>query len=252
MKNIFIPIPFLLSGVLVKSQVGINNENPKATLQIDAKNAITPESIAGLGVPIVDKFPAVFPTNNQNGMLIYLNNTTDNGLEGFYYWDAISGNWEYIVDFKAQGLDISRTVASGNSFTPNNMSGTGAQNRFVPLTAINSLDPSFSLTSSGGLKVGKKATYYLVFTGGVFKTGSNVINDYSTEILVNGIPSSALSSSNSAPGGPPDGRSATFYIATITDLEQGDVLTIRTSRNSTGANTVSVDTPYTLTLVNLD
>lgn len=251
MKNIFITIVFLLTGIFSKAQVGINNENPKATLQIDAKNSVLPESTAGLGVPVLDIFPPVSPTNDQNGMLIYLKNTTDSNLEGFYYWDAIENNWEYIVDIKSVGLDFSKTIVSGSSFSPNNMSGSGVQTRSVPFTTINSLDSSFSL-SDGGLRVGKTATYYLVFTGGVFKSASNVVNNYTTEILVNGVPNSVLTSRNSAPGGATDGRSATFYIASMLDLNKNDVLTVRTRRNSANENTVSVDTPYTLMLINMN
>lgn len=251
MKNIFITIVFLLTGIFSKAQVGINNENPKATLQIDAKNSVSPESTAGLGIPVLDIFPPVSPTNDQNGMLIYLRNTTDSNLEGFYYWDAIENNWEYIVDIKSLGLDHSKTIVSGSSFYPNNISGGGIQTRTVPFTTISSLDPSFSL-SDGGLIVGKTATYYLVLTGGVYKSLKNVVDDYTTEILVNGVTNSVLTSTNSVPGGTVDGRSATFYIAAMLDLNKNDVLTVRTKRNTANETTVSVNTPYTLMLINMN
>ncbi|WP_185208255.1 hypothetical protein [Chryseobacterium sp. C3] len=251
MKKTLLQSLFLLSGILIKSQIGINNTNPKASLHLDAKNKILPESTVGLGVPVVDKFPTASPSSNQDGMLIYLRNTTDSNLEGFYYWDHAKSNWEYIMDLKAAGLDVSKTIASGNSFSPNNMSGNGVQSRTIPLTTINSLDPSFSL-SNGGLKIGKTATYYIFLTGGVYKDAVNNVNEYITEILINGVSNTQLTSTNTAPGGDTVGRSSTFYIATIFSLNKDDVLTVKTTRTTTAANTVSVDTPYTLTIINLN
>lgn len=254
MKKVCITTVLLLGTLIVKAQTltGIGTKAPKALLHIEPQNAVTPESTAGLGIPVLDRFPATNPTNEQNAMLIFLRNTTDSNLEGFYYWDAATTSWEYIVDYKTIGLDTSKTIVSGNAFTPNNISGTGADSRFVPLTIINSLDPSFSLTANGGLKIGKTAKYYLIFTGGIYKTASNQASQYTTEILVNGT-LGTLTSVDSAPGGSLDGRSSTFYIAAIVNLTKDDVLTIRTTRGTTTiANTVSVYTPYTLTLINLD
>ena len=250
MKYLYIII-FTFTGILSYSQFGINNTNPSAIFQIDAHNPIEPEYSAGLGIPILDIFPVNSPTDDQSGMLIYLKNTTDSNLEGFYYWDSYENNWEYIVDFKSIGLDISKTVVSGDKFMPNNMSGAGAQERTIPFNTITSLDPSFSI-SNNGLKVGKSSTYYIVLTGGVYKSASNVVNEYSTEILVNGIISSRLTSINSSPGGATDGRSAAFYIASVQDLEKNDILSIRIKRNSTSSNTVNVDSPFTLMLINLN
>lgn len=62
------------------SQVGINTQNPRATLQIDAVNPKNPESSAGILIPRVEKNPA---TGNEKGQLIY--NVTDST---FYYWDG--------------------------------------------------------------------------------------------------------------------------------------------------------------------
>ncbi|UUV20488.1 hypothetical protein [Paenimyroides aestuarii] len=254
MKKVYFTSALLLATLIVKAQTltGVGTQTPKAALHIEPQNAVTPKSSAGLGIPVLDRFPAINPTNDQNAMLIFLRNTTDSNLEGFYYWDAATNSWEYIVDFKTIGLDTSKTIVSGNAFTPNNITGTGTDSRFIPLTIINSLDPSFSLTTNGGLKVGKTAKYYLIFTGGIYKTASNQASQYTTDILINGTVGT-LTSVDSAPGGSIDGRSATFYIAAIVNLTKDDVLTIRTTRGSTTIpNTVSVNTPYTLTMINLD
>ena len=74
------------------AQVGINNTNPKASLDISASNVATPNNTDGILIPRVDSFPITNPTADQNGMLIYV---TGNGFaaEGFYYWNNISSSW---------------------------------------------------------------------------------------------------------------------------------------------------------------
>ncbi|GEM52720.1 hypothetical protein HX001_03010 [Empedobacter brevis] len=252
MKQILFITLCLFSKSAAFAQVGINTSLPLASLQIDAKNSINPESGVGLGVPVIDQFPKENPTKDQHGMLIYLRNTQDTNAEGYYYWDGFENHWEYIVDFKSMGLDTSKTIVSGTQFTPNNMGGVpGVDSRIVPFSSINSLDPSFIL-SSGGLKVGKTSIYYLSFSGGVSKSADNFVYSYKTEILINGISNSNLTSTNSAPGGAQNGRSATFYIASIISLQKDDVITIKTTKTAGQSSIISVDTPYTLTLINMN
>ncbi|WP_413532192.1 hypothetical protein [Empedobacter brevis] len=251
MKQILFLALCLFSESVVFSQVGINTKNPMVSLQIDAQNAINPESGVGLGVPIIDQFPLNNPTDLQNGMLVYLRNTHDTNAEGYYYWDGYEKHWEYIVDFKSMGLDTSKTIVSGNKFNPDDLGGEeGEDSRLVPLTSINSLDPSFTL-DSGGLKVGKTSNYYLSFSGGVSKSADNTVYVFKTEILINGKADSNLTSVNSVPGGAQDPRSAIFYIAATKELKKDDIITIRTTK--TGKESVIiVDTPYTLTLINMN
>ncbi len=242
---------FLLVSLNSFAQVGINTDNPKATLQIDALNQSTPESTAGFSVPIYKEFPTTNPTSQQNGMLIYLDNSNSSYMEGFNFWNASDNNWEYIVDFSSQGLDLSKTQVIGTQFAGSNISGAGEQSRFVSFTSINTIDPSFTL-SNGGLKIGETATYFLQLTGGVFKATENQVNDYKVEILVNGNSSAQLTSTNSAPGGTDLGRSTLFYISSVVSFNKGDVLTVKLTRSTIGANTVSVETPFNLTINKLD
>lgn len=72
----------LTSSMMSFAQVGINTENPRATLQIDVKNTTSPDSSTGILIPRVSSNPA---QGNENGQLIY--NTTDNA---FYFWNGTS------------------------------------------------------------------------------------------------------------------------------------------------------------------
>ncbi|MBO4233300.1 hypothetical protein FO675_03110 [Riemerella anatipestifer] len=74
----------LLSSVSLSaySQVGINQPNPRATLDIVAKNPNAPDSSAGILIPRVSQNPA---KGNEKGQLIF--NTTENS---FLFWDGAS------------------------------------------------------------------------------------------------------------------------------------------------------------------
>lgn len=248
----FLVICFLLK-VNSTAQIGINTNNPKATLQIDALNSISPESSAGMGVPLLDNFPTQVPTVDKNAMLVYVKNSTSSSLKGFYFWDPVENNWEFIIDESAAGYDTSKIIVSGNAFFPNDISGsTGPQTRNIPFTTINSIDNSFNLLPDGSLQIGRTAKYYLSFSGGIFREIENAVYAFTCRILVNGISSNILSSNNSAPGGLAAGRAVTFYIGAIVQLQKGDIITTTTTKDSGGVTKVAVDSPYTLTLIKMD
>jgi hypothetical protein len=75
------------------AQVGINTTTPAAQLDIKSSNQAAPANTDGLLIPKIDTFPAINPTVDQNGMLVYL--TTDVGinLKGFYYWNNATTTW---------------------------------------------------------------------------------------------------------------------------------------------------------------
>lgn len=110
MKKTILIISLLLSGIKVFSQVGINTENPKATLDIRAKLSTSGnENIAeGLLIPRIDKEKALNMTNVENSTLIYVDNvstgagTASNSAEyitstGFYMYDAENDKWQHIT-----------------------------------------------------------------------------------------------------------------------------------------------------------
>ncbi|WP_264538172.1 hypothetical protein [Flavobacterium sp. N1736] len=116
MNKILFLFFFALSGS-VYSQIGINNVNPQAVLDITASNAATPANIDGLLIPRIDTFPAVNPTASQNSMLVYLNVATGAGSPfgvnpvGFYHWSFSQLKW---VALDSSGLSWS---LNGNSAT---------------------------------------------------------------------------------------------------------------------------------------
>lgn len=252
MKNLLTLIHFMLFCSFYYSQVGINTNVPKAMLHIDAKNSVSPESSAGLGVPIVNQLSTSNPTNLQNGMMVYLQADYSEYLKGYYYWDAAENRWEYIMGSDNQDLDFSKVIATGNAFSPSNIIGKAEVTRQVPFTSLTSLMSGFSITPNGELKVGETSTYYLVFTGAVFKDAQDVVNDVKTSILINGVGFYSLSSVNSIPGGENTGRGATFYITSILQLNKNDLLSVITTKEAADlTSTISVNTPYTINLINL-
>jgi hypothetical protein len=88
-------ICFITSNI--KAQVGIGTTSPNAQLDIRSSNQATPSNTDGILIPKVDTFPAINPTANQQGMLIYLTTTATfssvSKQPGFYYWDNATTNW---------------------------------------------------------------------------------------------------------------------------------------------------------------
>ena len=82
---------FFISPTLI-AQVGINNVDPKSTLDISASSKSNPSSTDGVLIPRIKVFPTNNPTVDQNGMLVYLDSAISRN-NGFYYWDAASTSW---------------------------------------------------------------------------------------------------------------------------------------------------------------
>jgi trimeric autotransporter adhesin len=106
---------FLLFSYTLMAQVGINTTDPHAQLEIKSSDQANPEATDGILIPKVDVFPAINPTADQDGMMVYL--TTDNGanLKGFYYWDNTNSIWKSISGEKGWGL----TGNAGTDVTTN-------------------------------------------------------------------------------------------------------------------------------------
>lgn len=104
----------------VIAQVGINTTNPNAALDIEASNPTSPSTSDGLLIPRIEAFPSTNPTSAQNGMLVYLTATDNNGnAPGFYYWENFSGEWTSIGAGSSGGGSSSGTAwdIQGNSGT---------------------------------------------------------------------------------------------------------------------------------------
>ncbi|MBT0534464.1 hypothetical protein J5300_08660 [Riemerella anatipestifer] len=87
MKKHLFSLFLITASTVAYSQVGINTENPKATLDIVTKNPDAPDSSTGILVPRVSQNPA---SGNEKGQLIF--NTSENT---FFFWD--DNSWLPIV-----------------------------------------------------------------------------------------------------------------------------------------------------------
>lgn len=94
-KKLLTVIFFLLFNGIVFSQVGINNTDPKASLDISVSDASDPANTDGILIPKIDKFPDTDPGEDQLGMLVFLTTTDGTDLPGFYYWNHPTTSWEW-------------------------------------------------------------------------------------------------------------------------------------------------------------
>lgn len=104
----FIPTLFILLSLSLYAQVGVGNTNPQAQLDISASNTTSPTNQDGILIPRVTNLPAdASMTANQDGILVFYDNTGEDG-KGFYYWDDTAGDWIKInagIDQDNQTID---------------------------------------------------------------------------------------------------------------------------------------------------
>jgi trimeric autotransporter adhesin len=94
----------ILLSITAFSQVGINTTNPKAQLEIQSSDQANPTVTDGILIPKVDVFPAVNPTLDQDGMMVYLTTLSGTNEPGFYYWDNTNSVWKGIGSNKGWSL----------------------------------------------------------------------------------------------------------------------------------------------------
>ena len=98
MKNLLL-IYLLLINTFCFSQVGINNTDPKASLDITTTNQASPINTDGILIPRIDAFPATSPTAAQQGMMVYLTTTSGTNAPGISLQIDIENGDSAIVDF---------------------------------------------------------------------------------------------------------------------------------------------------------
>jgi trimeric autotransporter adhesin len=96
---------FIVLGFVSNAQVGINTTAPKAQLEIKSSNETTPANTDGLLIPKINAFPAINPTVDQQGMLVYLTTTVGTNTPGFYYWNNSNTTWTPIKGTDTGTLD---------------------------------------------------------------------------------------------------------------------------------------------------
>lgn len=119
MKKLIL-ICLLSVSTTVLAQVGINTTNPNAQLEIKSSDQANPTNTDGILIPKVDAFPAINPTIDQDGMMVYLTTDVGANLKGFYYWDNTNSVWKSVSGDKGWGL-------TGNA-------GTDAATNFIGTT----------------------------------------------------------------------------------------------------------------------
>ena len=112
-------VAMISMGYALQAQVGINNTNPQATLDISATNAASPSNTDGILIPRVDDFPSTDPTASQDGLMVFI---TGNGTpsKGFYYWDNTTTSWAAVTAAGGGTLDDAYDfggAGSGNTIT---------------------------------------------------------------------------------------------------------------------------------------
>lgn len=108
MKNPILLMLFVMIGLQVRSQVGINTAAPSALLDITAGNPQLPENTDGILIPRIADFPLVNPTLLQDGMLVYLKETVGYRTSGFYYWCGSSSQW---IKIKSENCAMMRSFS---------------------------------------------------------------------------------------------------------------------------------------------
>ncbi|WP_426431618.1 tail fiber domain-containing protein [Winogradskyella sp. HB-48] len=112
-------ILIFLIGHSLFAQVGVGNTNPQAQLDISASNTASPTNLDGILIPRVTNLPAdASMTANQDGMMVFYDNTGEDG-KGFYYWDDTASDWIKIAVGSTSDADWHE---EGTSSAPNNIS----------------------------------------------------------------------------------------------------------------------------------
>ncbi len=249
----------LWSGIAIaqNGNVGINTENPKATLHIDAKFPLNPENSAGILIPIIQNFPLSQPTLNQNGMLVFFdaNSNAGNGLEGFYFWDALSFQWKYIFQTNTTTRNLFRAAIVANTGFSTITSSNSNTNIWYKtnFNTIDTPDPTFSINANGDIVIGKAGTYSIIFTGGVTRLspGMGAIQA-ETGIFIGSDITPSLSAKSPIPQSDNASRSVNFTISGIVSLAAGDILSVKTRRTTISDTDVLPASNYSIMLSNLN
>lgn len=184
MRYFFFPL-LLACTYLSYGQVGINNAEPKATLDIKAG---TSSSADGILIPRVSRLRSQEMNNIENSTLIYINSlngtqsgvTSDVNSVGFYYFNT--SKW-----VKLEGADIS---AENGIYESNGVIKLGGL--LTEVTTIDTRDYTLKLNNI------KEAAYYIDAVLGIdsdnvvkkgkiaFSNGLNISSDISNSVKLGG------------------------------------------------------------------
>lgn len=219
-KKLFLSLIFC--SIFTSAQVGINTDQPKATLHIESLEENNIGGKTGILIPRVKNFPDVNPV--RLGQLLFLNNN-DSLDDGFYYWD---GNvW---IPFPANiEREIDETIYSfdGQGYTGTNLQRNINFSRFVKANT-----DDFTLNNNE-ITIGKNGLYLVSFTSNSKKpSGAEEQANFTYSILVNA--NTASSVYTSIAGESTASTSAAFSF--LKRLNAGDKLKATVTKSNQGPN----------------
>lgn len=151
-KKLIFGVAVISAVSISPAQVGINTTDPKAQLEISVEDPAAPGITDGLLIPRISNFPALQPSSDQNGMLVFLTTTRNEYVPGFYFWNATSSKWEAISgkatsDFFKNGTTSPSTNPSDPIYRRGNVSIGGEFQNIKLKVAITTLDDILTRTA---------------------------------------------------------------------------------------------------------
>lgn len=136
----------------ITAQVGINTTDPKAQLDISVEDPTAPGITDGLLIPRLANFPAMQPSADQNGMMIFLTTPRNENAPGFYFWNALTAKWEGISgkatsDFYRNGTTTPSTNPADPIYRRGNVSIGGEYQNVKLKVGVTSLDDVLTRTA---------------------------------------------------------------------------------------------------------
>ncbi|PTT30649.1 hypothetical protein DBR28_15850 [Chryseobacterium sp. HMWF028] len=178
----------------LSSQVGINTNAVKTTLEIKTKDKDNPLSNEGVIVPRVTSLNVT--STKQHGLLVFLDfedPLTETIEKGFYWWNNISNTWIPIFSMNKMTRDKTITyVSCKNTFDEGPLTSASTNVRtlgFDSATLIANDASNFAVNTAGELVVQKAGTYHIqgVISLHSITNGNNAARDaYEGMIMING------------------------------------------------------------------
>lgn len=138
----------MLGSTLTLAQVGVNNQNPQTTLDIQGQNPNAATTATdGILIPRVNALPT---TGNEIGQLLYLADGTTS--QGFYYWEGTTWtSFSKAISNPGSGWTLNGNAALGTTgitipnatalspATTSYIGTTGAENLILGTNGINQI-----------------------------------------------------------------------------------------------------------------
>lgn len=179
----------------VRSQVGINTNVAKTTLEIKTRDKDNPLNNEGVIIPRVTSLNIT--SAKQHGLLVFLDFEdllTEAIEKGFYWWNNTSNTWSPIFSMNKMTKDKTITyVSCKNVFDEGPLTSVSTNVRtlgFDSTTLIANDTGNFAVNTAGELVVQKAGTYHVqgvISLQSITNGNNNAARDaYEGIILVNG------------------------------------------------------------------